>query len=183
MRRFHSLRVLSSLAFDGFEADESDVLRWAQKTVAEYEEAHGKPTITVDSFQDSRLSNSIFLLQLLDSIRPIVNWSLVHEDDSPASKQNNAKYLISVARKMGAQVFCTWEDIVECKPKMITLFLASVMAMQNKPAAATGGGSGRSSIAGPTAAGLLAPGSDDEWSDDEDEVMTSTGGGGGGALM
>lgn len=45
---------------------------------------------------------------------------------------NNAKYVISVARKIGAVVFLTWEDITEVKPKMIMTFVASLMATMNK---------------------------------------------------
>ena len=39
----------------------------------------------------------------------------------------NAKYVISVARKLGATVFLTFEDIVEVKPKMLMTFVAAIM--------------------------------------------------------
>jgi hypothetical protein len=35
------------------------------------------------------------------------------EGDSPEALQNNAKYVIAVARKLEAQIFMTWEDIKE----------------------------------------------------------------------
>ena len=41
----------------------------------------------------------------------------------------NAKYAISVARKLGAVIFLLPEDIVEVKPKMILTFVASIMAL------------------------------------------------------
>lgn len=41
--------------------------------------------------------------------------------------EKNAKYAISVARKLGCSVFLLWEDIVEVKPKMILAFVASLM--------------------------------------------------------
>jgi hypothetical protein len=31
--------------------------------------------------------------------------------------KNNAKYVISIARKLGAVIFCVWEDIVNVNPK------------------------------------------------------------------
>ena len=37
------------------------------------------------------------------------------------------RYAISVARKLGATVFCSWEDIVEVKPKMTMVFTAALM--------------------------------------------------------
>jgi plastin-1 len=40
--------------------------------------------------------------------------------------QLNAKYVISCARKVGATVFLTPEDIVEVKSKMIVTFVASL---------------------------------------------------------
>lgn len=48
-------------------------------------------------------------------------------EDTDEALQNNAKYVISVARKLGAQIFMTWEDIKEVKPKMITIFIATIM--------------------------------------------------------
>merc|ERR1712216_324489 len=50
----------------------------------------------------------------------------------PADRKNNARYVISVARKIGATVFCTWEDIVEVRPKMMTALMACLMALDRK---------------------------------------------------
>ena len=53
---------------------------------------------------------------------------------SESDKLNNAKYAISVARKIGAQVFALPEDIVEVKQKMILTIYACLMAVgTNKP--------------------------------------------------
>jgi plastin-1 len=38
----------------------------------------------------------------------------------------NAKYVISCARKVGATVFLTPEDVIEVKAKMILTFVASL---------------------------------------------------------
>ncbi len=48
--------------------------------------------------------------------------------ETDEDKANNAKYCISVARKLGAAVFLTFEDIVEVKSKMIMTFVASIWA-------------------------------------------------------
>jgi hypothetical protein len=47
-------------------------------------------------------------------------------DDSKEAIENNAKYAISIARKLGACIFLTWEDIKEVKTKMLMTFVAGL---------------------------------------------------------
>ena len=47
-----------------------------------------------------------------------------------ANPELNAKYAISVARKMGALVFLLWEDIVEVKQKLLLTFVGTLMSLQ-----------------------------------------------------
>lgn len=42
-----------------------------------------------------------------------------------------------MARKIGATVYLTWEDIAEVKPKMILMLVASIMHRHFEKAAAT----------------------------------------------
>jgi len=44
----------------------------------------------------------------------------------------NAKYIISVARKLGAVIFLTWEDIKDVKPKMITTLVGALAIISEK---------------------------------------------------
>lgn len=39
---------------------------------------------------------------------------------------NNAKYAISVARKLGATVYLVWEHIRDVNPKFLMSFIASI---------------------------------------------------------
>lgn len=56
--------------------------------------------------------------------RSVVNWDLVNMNPkSDDEKINNAKYAISVARKMGACVFCASEDIVQVGARAIAVDL------------------------------------------------------------
>ena len=81
------------------------------------------------SFRDSTLSSSIFFLHLCSALAPgIVDPSIATDGDTSEEKASNAKYVISIARKLGATVFLSWEDIVEVRPKMILTFTASLMA-------------------------------------------------------
>lgn len=50
------------------------------------------------------------------------------EGRTPEDRRNNARYIISVARKLGMTVFLAWEDIVEVRSRMVMTLVASVMA-------------------------------------------------------
>lgn len=73
-----------------------------------------------------------------------VNWDLVVMDPAnDEDKANNAKYAISVARKLGACVFVAAEDIVQVMSRMIMLFCASLWHCENeRTASPDGGGAG-----------------------------------------
>jgi plastin-1 len=49
--------------------------------------------------------------------------------ESKEDLMHNAKYVISVARKMGATVFIAWEDIVEVNKNMLVTFVCELMAL------------------------------------------------------
>lgn len=52
----------------------------------------------------------------------------------------NAKYIISVARKLGLGIFLLWEDIAEVNPKMIMQLTASIMAFWGRRQSPAGAG-------------------------------------------
>lgn len=108
---------------------EDDLVKWANATVA------GKvPEIA--SLKDKSLADSKFLINLLGAIEPrAVNWDLVLPGESDEDKKNNAKYAISIARKLEGVMFCVWEDIVNVNPKHLLIFVATCMEIQEKLAA------------------------------------------------
>jgi len=122
--RHHTLRILSSVAFSGFDVSEAQILEWANSRLPDGER--------IASFADSSLASCVPLLRVLHSVRPVVDWDLVTAGRTEADRKSNALYLLSVARKMGAAVFCAWEDIVEVKPKMIMTLLASAIVVDQK---------------------------------------------------
>lgn len=68
-----------------------------------------------------------FLIKLCASIEPrIVNWELVTKGETEEDRQLNAKYAISIAKKLGAVIFLVWDDIVEVNKKMLLIFIASL---------------------------------------------------------
>lgn len=99
--------------------------------------------------------------------RSVVNWDLVvTEPGNEEDKANNAKYAISVARKLGACVFVVAEDIVQVMSRMIMLFCASLWHCENErtvgggATAGGGGGGGAAGLGGgaetPTSAAVLS---------------------------
>ncbi|KAI9000309.1 calponin homology domain-containing protein [Gaertneriomyces semiglobifer] len=122
-----TLRSLSSTS--GKEITDNDILAWANETV---KTRSGKSN-SINSFKDSSLSNGVFLLDLLNGIKKgVVNYDLVTAGASDDDAKMNAKYAISIARKLGATIFVLPEDIVEVKPKMMLTFVGTLMAMDRQ---------------------------------------------------
>ena len=99
---------------------ETDILAWANLM--------NPMTQPLKSFSDKRLCDSTFYFDLMEKIQPhITDWDIVMKDDtSKEALQNNAKYAISIARKLGATIFLVWEDISEVKGKMLMTFTAAL---------------------------------------------------------
>jgi plastin-1 len=122
----YTLQVLSGLASKNGvnEMSENKIVEWANEKVV----SAGKLN-RVKHFKDSSLKNSKFLLDLVASIEPrAVENQLILSGSSDDDYLNNAKYVISCARKANACVFLTPEDIVEVKSKMIMTFVAALWA-------------------------------------------------------
>jgi len=123
MRR-HTLNILRSLSQTGHEVSEQEIVDWANQTVA----SSGKIS-AIRNFHDPVIAEGYYLIDLCAAIEPrAVNWELVPTGDSDDDKKNRAKYAISLARKIGACVFLTPDDILEVKPKMVMPFVASLWA-------------------------------------------------------
>ncbi|KAM9847205.1 plastin-3 isoform 1-T2 [Aulostomus maculatus] len=122
MRRY-TLNVLEELG-DGQKVNDDIIVKWVNNTLMDA----GKGT-KISSFKDKEISSSLAVLELIDAIQPnSINYDLVKtgtlsEDD----KLENAKYAISMARKIGARVYALPEDLVEVKPKMVMTVFACLM--------------------------------------------------------
>jgi len=129
LMRKHTLKFLAEVQakkFGGKPVTDEMIVAWANETV----KASGKDA-KMASFKDPTLSDSIFFIDLLNAVDSrVLNWEYVTEGKTPEDKLNNARYAISVARKLGATIFLLPEDIVEVKPKMILTFVASIMSVQ-----------------------------------------------------
>jgi plastin-1 len=124
MMRMHVLSILKSL---GSNVTDQDMINWSNEKVR----AAGKKSSMKD-FKDSSLKTSVFFLDLLDAIKNCVNYDLVTAGQSDEDATQNAKYVISIARKIGCTIFLLPEDIVEVKNKMILTLVGSIMAVALK---------------------------------------------------
>uniref|UniRef100_A0A8D2BJM7 Plastin-3 n=1 Tax=Sus scrofa TaxID=9823 RepID=A0A8D2BJM7_PIG len=122
MRRY-TLNVLEDLG-DGQKANDDIIVNWVNRTLSEA----GKST-SIQSFKDKTISSSLAVVDLIDAIQPgCINYDLVKSGNlSEDDKHNNAKYAVSMARRIGARVYALPEDLVEVKPKMVMTVFACLM--------------------------------------------------------
>lgn len=149
--RAYTLSVLSRLANTGNPMVEKEIVTWVNNKLA----SAGKTTST-RSFQDSAIADGKIVIDLIDAIKKgSINYDLVRtggteevSDEMPRNNKGrylifflnyfqdnlaNAKYAISMARKIGARVYALPEDITEVKPKMVMTMFACLMALDYVP--------------------------------------------------
>uniref|UniRef100_A0A3P8ZNM7 Plastin 1 n=2 Tax=Esox lucius TaxID=8010 RepID=A0A3P8ZNM7_ESOLU len=129
MRRY-TLQVLSNLG-DGEKIGDQIIINWVNTQLKA-----GKKDTQINSFKDKLISTSLPVIDLIDTIAPSsVKQELVKRGNlSDVDKLNNAKYAISVARKIGARVYALPDDLVEVKPKMVLTVFACLMGRGMKKA-------------------------------------------------
>ena len=113
LMRKYTLGVLETLAAKtgAGAVNEDMIIAWANARVT----AAGK-TQRLRNLKDTSRSDSLFFISLVQAIDDrAVDSALVTPGVSKTDKELNAKYAISCARKVGALVFLTYEDIVETK--------------------------------------------------------------------
>ncbi|MGH0145670.1 UNVERIFIED_CONTAM: hypothetical protein FKN15_015305 [Acipenser sinensis] len=111
MRRY-TLTVLSDLG-GGEKVNDEIIINWVNATLVA-----AKKKTSIKSFKDKSICTSLPVLDLISAIAPnAIREEMVRRDDdlSDEDKLNNAKYAISVSRKIGARVYALPEDLVEDK--------------------------------------------------------------------
>uniref|UniRef100_A0A3Q3WEL6 Plastin 1 n=1 Tax=Mola mola TaxID=94237 RepID=A0A3Q3WEL6_MOLML len=125
MRRYTML-VLSDLG-DGERVADQIILNWVNTTLSQK-----RKDSQISSFKDPLISTSLPVIDLIDVIAPnSVKWDMVRRPErgvlSEDDKHNNAKYAVSLARKIGARVYALPDDLVEVNPKMVLTLFACLM--------------------------------------------------------
>lgn len=109
-------------------SSDSEIIQWVNSTL---QGAHKASKIS--GFNDPTLTNSIAVIDLVDAIRPnVVDYKNVSHDDTAEAKLLNAKYALSVAKKIGATTYAFPEDLVEVKPTIVMTTFASLMTREGK---------------------------------------------------
>ena len=112
LNRLHALQLIGSKT-------EQDLLNW----VSEIE--------PVTAFNDAKFADGILTIKLETQINAsVVDYNLVRTGGSEEDKEMNAKYAISIARKLGAVIFLDWHDILERNKKMILLFVCALYELK-----------------------------------------------------
>jgi plastin-1 len=113
--RYHILSTLNGIS-------DVEIINWVNGIVND-------PNHKISSFKDQSLKNGKFLLYLLQKLKPgCVDPNLIEEGSEEAHREN-AKYAISVARKLGATIFLLPEDIIEVRAKLIMTLMGTIMAI------------------------------------------------------
>lgn len=121
--RAYTLALFTKLS-GGKALEDKDIVDWAN---AKLQEA-GKSS-KIANFKDSSIATSQPVLDLVDAIKPgIVDYGLVTAGETDEDKHENAKYALSVARKIGATTYALPDDLAEVKPKMVLTVFACLMA-------------------------------------------------------
>ncbi|GLH06734.1 Filamin-A [Gryllus bimaculatus] len=129
LMRAYTLSILTQLANTGSPIVEKEIVTWVNTKLSQA----GKKS-SLKSFQDPSVADATVVIDLIDSIKPgTINYDLVKIGGSEEDNLANAKYAISMARKMGARVYALPEDITEVKPKMVMTVFACLMAMDYIP--------------------------------------------------
>jgi plastin-1 len=126
LMQYHLMKVLRDLSSTGDkQIGDKEIIEWANARVNK-----AGFTSKMKDFKDRTLSDSRFLIDLVRALQPgavCMEYMMVGGGD--LAVENNAKYTISCAHRIGAAVFLSWLDIVEVRPKMIMTFVASLMAV------------------------------------------------------
>jgi len=131
LMKAYTLSILARLADTGHPIVDKEIVEWANTKL----ESAGKSS-HFSGFNDSSLSNSKVIIDLVDAIKPgSIKYDNVKDAFTDEDKLSNAQYAISMARKIGARVYALPEDIVEVKAKMVMTIFACLMIRDFQPPA------------------------------------------------
>ncbi|MCQ2821007.1 MAG: hypothetical protein MJ252_27430 [archaeon] len=118
--RDHTLQIIGGKS-------EEELVTWGNALMPE-------DSLKIKDLKDKSLSTGLWFINICKAIDArAINWNIVvKEPQSDEDKEKNAKYALSVARKLEALVFCVWEDIKEVKSGMLLTLLASLYEVYSK---------------------------------------------------
>ncbi|XP_042855233.1 plastin-2-like [Penaeus japonicus] len=129
LMRAYTLSILTQLADSGSPIVEAEIITYVNSKL----QKAGKSS-SVRSFQDSSLRDAMAVIDLVDAISPgTIDYSVLKSGGGEENNLANAKYAISMSRKIGARIYALPEDIAQVKPKMVMTVFACLMARDYIP--------------------------------------------------
>lgn len=124
LMRGYTLYMLQKLSGSDKPIEEEAIILWANTTLREADKEEFK------NFKDPRIQTSMPIIDLLDALRPgKIQYDIVEANpQTDEAKYSNAKYCLSMCRKIGARVYALPEDIAEGNHKMVMTVFACIMS-------------------------------------------------------
>lgn len=122
MMRHHTIKFLNSLSKGGKKITDDEILKWCNGKASS-----GGTDWNLSKFNDGGFKTGVFFMHLLAACQPeIIDWDIVTEGETEEDAILNARYAISIARKLGCTIFLLPEDVYEVKSKMMLTFCAAI---------------------------------------------------------
>jgi len=131
LMKAYTLSILTKLAGQdsGHPIVEKEIITWVNDKL---KSCSKKSKIT--GFNDQTISDGKVIIDLVDCIKPgCINYDMVKAGNTDQERIDNAKFAISMSRKIGARVYALPEDIVEVKSKMVMTVFACLMIKDYQP--------------------------------------------------
>jgi len=124
LMRAYTLSILQRLSGSEKRITDPQIIKWVNGKLEE-----GEKDSRIRNFKDPSISTALPVLDMVDAIKPdSIDYEEVLAGDTEEDRLSNAKYAISMARKIGANIYALPEDLVEVKPKMVLTVFACLMA-------------------------------------------------------
>ena len=125
--RAYTLVILQKCAKSDKPIKDEEIVVWVNEKLGQ-----GGKDSRITSFKDPNIATSVCVFDLIDSIKPgFIHYNMVNKGESDDDKLSNAKYAISMARKIGAKLYALPEDLMEVKAKMVLTVFACMMSVDH----------------------------------------------------
>ena len=140
--RYHATQQLAKLNFGGKEVKDANIVEWANKTIVRKKNAQ---STKIKGFRDVQLTSVVFYLEILEVIEPqairsnLINFvpplkNLSNKIDATTDEYfekrlENARYAMSLIRRLGGELFVVPEDLIQCESKAVLSVLVALMTI------------------------------------------------------
>ena len=140
--RYHATKQLAKLNFGGNAVKDENIIKWANDTINKKKNAISKP---IKNFKDIQLTSGVFYLEILEVIEPqsirsdLINYippleKISKKMDFTSDKYyekriENARYAMSLIRRLGGEIFVLPEELIRCDSKATLSVLVALMTI------------------------------------------------------